>query len=169
MIGLGDFKTENFVFINYINLTEEQSIKIWKGRNHPDIRKWMTNSEPFSFDEHCSFIDNLRNRSDRMFWAVIYEGQVVGSYCLNPYSSILKQGELGKYLLPAFLGKGLGKTITKEFLYYVFKHDIVREINVKTLIENKKNQHINELCGFKICGQDEKYIYMKLTKEDFNE
>ena len=63
MKGLEDFKTPNFVFINYVNLNEQQSKVIWEGRNHPDIRKWMTNSEPFSFEEHCRFIDNLRNRT----------------------------------------------------------------------------------------------------------
>lgn len=168
MIGFENFETEHFFFINYINLNEQQSKVIWEGRNHPDIRKWMTNSKPFPFEEHCSFIDNLRNRTDRIFWAVIYKGDVVGSYCLNPYDSINRIGEMGKYLIPKYLGAGLGKMITKEFLGYVLRNDIVREINIKTLIENKKNQHINELCGFKICGQDEKYVFMKLKKEDFN-
>lgn len=38
-----NFKTENFDFLNYINLSEEQSRIIWEGRNHPEVRKWMTN------------------------------------------------------------------------------------------------------------------------------
>lgn len=168
MIGLSDFCTAHFTFVNYINLTESQSKAIWEGRNHPDIRKWMTNPEPFSFDEHCCFIDSLQRRSDRIFWAVIYEEQVIGSYCLNPYDPELKRGEMGKYLLPEYLGKGLGKVVTKEFLNYIFKNDIVREINIKTLIGNKKNQHINELFGFKIINQDDIYVYMKLIKEEFN-
>lgn len=165
MKSLEDFETEHFVFVNYINMSIKQSFVIWEGRNHPEIRKWMTNSKPFSFEEHCRFIDNLKNRTDRLFWAVIYEGKVVGSYCLNPYSPDLKQGEMGKFLLPLFWGKGLAKLITKEFLYYILNNNIAKEINIKTLVENKKNQHINELCGFRICGQDEKYVYMKLTKE----
>lgn len=163
-----DFETSNFVFINYVNLNLQQSKAIWEGRNHPDIRKWMTNSDPFSFEEHCSFIENLRNRTDRIFWAVTHGGQVIGSYCLNPYDFVKKTGEMGKYLIPMYLGLGFGKLITKEFLDYVLKNDIVREINIKTLIENKKNQHINELCGFKICGQDERYVFMTLKKEEFN-
>lgn len=169
MKGFEDFETPNFVFINYINLNEQQSKIIWEGRNHPDIRKWMTNSEPFSFEEHCCFIENLRNRNDRIFWAVIHEGQVIGSYCLNPYDSVRKIGETGKYLIPKYLGLGYGKLIAKEFISYLLKNDIVREINIKTLIDNKKNQYINKLCGFKICGQDERYVFMSLKKEDFNE
>ena len=31
-----NFKTENFDFLNYINLSEEQSRIIWEGRNHPE-------------------------------------------------------------------------------------------------------------------------------------
>ena len=166
MLELSNFNTKHFTFINYINLNEEQSKEIWVGRNHPEIRKWMTNSDPFSYKEHLKFIENLRKRTDRIFWAVLFQDKIVGSYCLNPYNSIEKKGEMGKFLFVEYWGRGLGKIATKEFLDYVLNNHIVNEIEIRTLIENKKNQHINEINGFKIYGQDDKYVFMKLRKED---
>ena len=43
------FKTKTFDFVNYVHLTEDESRAIWKGRNHPDVRKWMTDPNPFSW------------------------------------------------------------------------------------------------------------------------
>lgn len=161
------FRTNHFEFINYINLDEDESRVIWEGRNHPEIRKWMTTSEPFSYEKHLSFIESLKTSSDRLFWAVKYEGKVIGAYILNPYNSISKCAESGKFLLPSYQGLGLGKMITAEFLDFIFKNGILDSIYAKTLIQNIRNQRINEEMGFIKIGQDEKYIYMSLNKESY--
>lgn len=157
-----DFKTENFEFLNYVNLTEKQSRIIWEGRNHPEIRKWMTNSESFSFDVHQNFIEKLRINPDKSFWAVLLQNKVIGSVCLNPYDRIKKEGESGRYLLPEYMGKGLGFQIAREFMNYILKNGIVRRIYSKTRIDNLRNQHINLKLGFHIYSKDAEYVYMEL-------
>jgi RimJ/RimL family protein N-acetyltransferase len=143
-------------------MTDEQSRALWEGRNHPEIRKWMENPEPFSYESHKSFVVSLKNREDRIYWAVIHDNQVIGSYCLNPYDKRNSEGEMGKYLLFNYIGVGLGKLVTAEFLNYIFSNNIVTKIVAKTLLQNKINQHINMLMGFNVTGRDEKYIYMEL-------
>ena len=162
------FKTSNFEFVNYVVLNENENLEIWNGRNHHEVRKWMTNTEPFSFEDHILFVQSLKDRNDRFFWAVKHDGVIIGAYILNPYDPVLKQGESGKFLLPTFKGQGYGKLMTKEFLQYMFDNDLLNAVCAKTLINNFSNQHINKLMGFKITGQDDNYVYMQLNKEDYH-
>ena len=158
-----NFRTEHFEFVNYVNMTEEQSYAIWEGRNHPDIRRWMENPEPFPYESHKNFVQSLKDRNDRLYWAIVYNNEVIGSYGLNPYDINTKEGEMGKYLLSNYMGQGLGKLATEEFLDYVFTNKIVSRIVIKTLISNTRNQHVNKLMGFEESGRDDKYVYMELN------
>ncbi len=159
-----NFVTEHFEFVNYINLSEEQSRRIWEGRNHPEVRKWMVNKDPFSYDEHQAFIYGLREKNDRLYWAVMSDGHVAGSFSLHPYDQDKKEGEMGKYLLFEYRGKGLGKLATQEFIDYVFSAGIVRRVYIKTLLTNTANQYVNAAAGFRKFDSDEKYVYMELKK-----
>lgn len=159
-----NFDTEHFSFINYVNLTEKQSRTIWEGRNHPEVRKWMVNTDSFSYEEHEVFINRLRERDDRLYWAVLSEGHVAGSFSLHPYDPDKKEGEMGKYLLFEYRGKGLGKLATLEFINHIFSVGIVQRVYIKTLLTNKTNQHVNEAAGFRKYDLDEKYVYMELIK-----
>jgi RimJ/RimL family protein N-acetyltransferase len=159
-----NFDTKTFRFINYVNLTEEQSRKVWEGRNHPEVRKWMVNAEPFSYDVHEAFIEGLKERKDRLYWAVLSKGELVGSFSLHPYDSEKKEGEMGKYLFYEFRGKGLGKLSTQEFIDAIFSIGLVNRVYIKTLISNTTNQHVNESAGFVKYATDDKYVYMELIK-----
>ena len=164
MSNKDNFETEHFSFVNYVNLTEEQSRKIWEGRNHPEVRKWMVNTEPFSFEEHQAFINRLKERNDRLYWAVMSDGRVAGSFSLHPYDQDKKEGEMGKYLLFEYRGKGLGKLATQEFIDHIISAGIVQRVYIKTLLTNTANQHVNEAAGFRKYDSDEKYVYMELKK-----
>lgn len=159
-----DFSTPHFEFVNYVNLAEEESHRVWEGRNHIEVRKWMVNSEPFSYETHKSFIEGLKGREDRLYWAVKSEGELVGSFSLHPYDAEKKEGEMGKYLFFEYRGKGLGKLATQEFIDAIFELGIVHRVYIKTLISNTTNQHVNEAAGFVKYDTDDKYVYMELIK-----
>ena len=177
-----NFETQHFEFINYVNMTVEQSKEIWRARNDFEVRKWMVNPEPFSYESHNSFVQSLRTKEDRSYWCVLYKfnvinnvpivynsvGSMIASFNLNPIVEQLgvRTGEMGKFIFPEFMGKGLGKLCTKEFTQYVLRNKLVNEIMIKTLIDNKKNQHVNASVGFKIMHQDDKYVYMSLKEFD---
>lgn len=159
---VSEFNTEHFVFRNYIELSEEESYLIWKGRNHPNVRMWMDNSAEFPFDQHLKYVESLRQKSDRLYFAALYDGRIIGSFCLNPFNSETKEGELGKFLLTEYMGRGLGKMATREFLNYFFEHEIVNQVVIRTKLNNLKNQHVNESVGFHEYKRDETYVYMKM-------
>ena len=77
------FHSLELEMVGYTDLTPEQSRAVWELRNREDIRRWMTNPEPFSFESHCRFIESLRTRSDREYYAFFKDGLLVGSYDLT--------------------------------------------------------------------------------------
>ena len=159
-----NFETTHFSFVNYVNLTEEQSVSIWEGRNHPEVRKWMVNTNPFPYEEHEVFIQGLKDKNDRLYWAVLSEDVVIGSFSLHPYNSEKEEGEMGKYLFFEYRGKGFGKLATHEFIDHIFAAGIVKRVYIKTLISNIANQHVNASAGFKTYKTDDTYVYMELIK-----
>lgn len=167
-MNIFEFETEHFSFMNYTLLSEEQNYKIWEGRNHPDVRKWMTNQEPFSFEEHQQYVETLKKRTDRIYWAVLKDNVIIGSLALNPYSSLKKEGETGMFLLPSYIGCGLGLLIKKEFIHFLFCNKLVYRIYAKTKIGNIRNQNLNLKLGFKIYAKDTEYIYMELLNKTEN-
>ena len=164
-MNMFEFETEHFSFVNYTLLSEEQSYKIWEGRNHPDVRKWMAHQEPFSFEKHQQYVETLKNRTDRIYWAVLKDNIIVGSLALNPYFPLKKEGETGMFILPSYIGCGLGFLIKKEFLYFLFSNKLMDRIYAKTKIENIRNQKLNIKLGFRIYAKDTEYIYMEILNK----
>lgn len=167
MVSIESFITETFVYKNYTALTEEESRKIWEGRNHPEIRKYMINPEPFPYEEHAAYIDRLKEKTDRLYYAVLWNGEVIASICFNPFDAENKEGEMGKYLIPEFMGKGVGFKMAYEFLDYMFKNNVVNRVYAKTLITNERNQHVNNKLGLFETHRDETYVYMETNGEQY--
>lgn len=158
-----NFDTEHFRFVSYTLLTKEQSYKIWEGRNHPEIRKWMSNQEPFSFEDHVNYVESLKGKEDRIHLGVFKEGnELIGAVALNPYFKDKKEGESGRFLLPQYIGLGLGEKMSREFIEYLFCNDIVNRIYAKTRIENSRNQNLNQKLGFRVYNRDREYVYMEI-------
>lgn len=172
-----NFNTETFRFVNYVNLTEIQNRAIWEGRNHPDVRQWMNNPEPFAWEAHLSYVESLKQKDDRSYWAVIRNNDIIGSMCLNPIGERIPPhyasnqivanttwAETGMFLLPKFIGKGLGTSMKKEFIDYILANTDIQFLLLKTLHENNRTIKLNQALGYQIFNEDETYVYMIKTK-----
>lgn len=173
-----NFDTNSFRFINYVDLTERQSRVIWEGRNHPDVRLWMDNPEPFAWESHQRYVDSLKKKDDRSYWAVIHDNVIIGSMCLNPIGkntppsycaknkviASVVWAETGMFLLPEFIGKGLGTSIKREFIDYILANTDIEVLLLKTQHENIRTIKLNQSLGYQIFNEDEAYVYMMKTK-----
>ena len=172
MIFPDNIHTEHFDFVNYTLLSEEDSRAIWQARNHPEVSRWMENSEPIPWEEHLQYVKSLAMRDDRVYYAVFTKsaggGKLIGSQCVNPIEKD-GTGESGLYLLPEQQGKGLGKLMKKEFIDYIFNHNLLQQITEKVKHDNIRNQQLNLSLGFQRTGEDERYVYFSLTKDKFRQ
>lgn len=166
------YSLDNYTYKNFILLSGSEKKNVLKWRNHNDIRKWMTNSEPIPLKKHLSFIDMLSERDDMYYWLVFKNGSPVG--VVNIFSVNHQEGssETGYYLNPESLDSGEGF----EFYYY-FKLFIHSELEIsKTsglMKNNNKNSHmlINYFGGkIKETKQidGDLYFLMETQKSDFD-
>lgn len=157
-----EFNTDHYKFVNYTQLTAEESMELWNARNTPEIAKWMTNSEYISLESHLSWVKRLSMLNDRVYYAIMGGGKIIGSQCLNPLIEGF-EGESGLYILPCYQGKGHGKLIKKEFANYILAHNLLRQLTVKVKKNNERNIHLNLSLGFEKIAEDSEYVYFRLN------
>ena len=162
-----NFESDGFQFINYVDLTESQHRLVHAARNHPDIRKWMTNNEEFSFESHMSFIEKLKTDETHIFWAVFKEQKYVGSVYISDYNSQDKTGEGGDYVAPLCLGSGIGVEIRYIFYRYVMTELKLKKLFGRILLANKNSIVTLKKLGIKEYGRDTQYISCVLTPEEW--
>lgn len=73
-----EFNTDRYKFVNYTQLTAEDSMEIWNARNTPEIAKWMTNSEYISLESHLSWVKRLSMLNDRVYYAIMGGVKLLG-------------------------------------------------------------------------------------------
>ena len=160
------FETEHFLFVNYTQLSLEDSKKIWCARNNPEISKYMVNTDFIPWEDHLVFIQGLKTREDRIYYGVYVSEnyEMIGSQGVNP---IVEDGtgESGLYLFPEAQGKGYGKLMKSEFIQYLFQHNLLNVVTEKVKQENIRNQQLNLKLGFKQIREDHDFVYFELDNK----
>ena len=142
--------------VNYTELTEDESRQVWQTRNLPEIRKWMFNPEPFSWEEHSRFVASLEQRPDKLYMAFFDGEQLVASYDLIDIHD--GHAECGLYLHPDYEGKGIASMIEERMEEIALSKDIhvlrsqVLYSNVASLAFYKRN-------GYRVQTKDERVTY----------
>lgn len=144
--------------VNYTELTEEESRQVWRTRNLPEIRQWMFNPDPFSWEEHSRFVASLAQRPDKLYMAFFDGEQLTASYDLIDIHDT--QAECGLYLHPDYEGKGLASMVEERM------EEIAREKGIKTLTSQVLNDNAASLAfckrnGYSVVNQDERVTYYK--------
>ena len=98
--------------VNYTDLTEEESKQVWQTRNLPEIRQWMFNPNPFSWEEHSNYVASLSQRIDKLYIALFDGERLMASYDLIDIHD--GQSECGLYLHPDFEGKGIASMVEER-------------------------------------------------------
>lgn len=98
--------------VNYTDLTEEESKQVWQTRNLPEIRQWMFNPNPFSWEEHSNYVTSLSQRIDKLYIAFFDGERLMASYDLIDIHD--GQSECGLYLHPDFEGKGIASMVEER-------------------------------------------------------
>ena len=147
------FETAHFRFVNYTQLSLDDSKKVWNARNNPEISKYMVNTDFIPWENHLAFIEGLSSRNDRIYYGVyvLQDNTMIGSQGVNPIVGD-GTGESGLYLFPEAQGKGYGKLMKQEFIYYIFEQGLLNVVTEKVKIDNVRNQQLNVKLGFMKVG-----------------
>ena len=170
------YKTEKYIFKNFVQLSLEEKLKILDWRNDVSIRKWMYNSDILQLDDHLRFIDSLNWRNDCYYWVVCNEDDPIGVINITNVDIEQDKAELGYYLVPGLLGEGF--FFVRECFYFFFKvlkiktfYGAVNEDNIEAIM-------LDEFFGCKFMsskilsqnGVDVKYLVCEgYSPVDFSE
>lgn len=155
---LGLFVSLGLKRILYVDMTENQSRQVWQCRNSYEIRKCMTHSEPFLFDTHCHFIDQLKHNKTQLYYAYFLCDEFVAS--CNMVGMNKSIAEKGVFVAPKYQGLGVGKYIEQD-LQSIAKKKEIHILKAKVLRENYKSYKFHIKNGYDVIGEDDIYIYLE--------
>lgn len=152
-----NYYLEGLAFVDYTCLNLQQSVEVWQGRNKEEIRCRMENCQPFTFEEHTQFLHRLKEKSDKVYWAVFEKKSFVGS--VNVYYSQTGTCERGIFVLPENMGMGVASRIEKGVTKILRKKGIDKiTARVKTTNGRSLNFHLRN--HYDLEGRDEEYYYL---------
>lgn len=167
------YTVDDYSYKNYVLLTEEEKQLVLDWRNHPEIRKWMTNSDIISKESHWAFIEKLKTRTDAYYWLVFKEGVPIGSVDFVNIDYNNNTCISGFYMAPNMLDSGEG-----IIFHYYYKDLAYSQLGVDALVGGyvEVGNNIafamasffsgNPVGYFEENGK--RFLELKGTKEDFN-
>ena len=145
--------------VNYVDMTEGESRTVWEVRNLPDIRKYMTNPEPFSFESHTAFVKRLETDPNKLFLAYFEGESLVGTINFVEIG-IDSSAERGLFVNPEYQGHGMAQ-ILEKLSEREAKARGVRYLVAKVKNDNPSSLAFHRKAGYKLMNTDGEYSYYK--------
>lgn len=153
------FESLNYELVDYPSMTPAQSKATWLCRNREEIRCWMTNPQPFSFESHLSFVESLKSHPSKVYYALFDGDEFMGSYDFVG----IKEGESaerGLFVNPDCQGRRVATMME------ILLDGEIRKRGVKTLLaevfkNNDRSYRYHLKLGYEVYKEDEKFFYLK--------
>lgn len=156
------YQVRDFTFKNFVCLTEEEIRTIWEWRNHPDVRKWMVTDQIIPYENHLSFIEGLRHRTDKFYWMTFFKGSPVAVLSIADIDLEAGTGTPGYYIDPGCRIVGMGILLQYAFKYLFLKVLDFNRLNGLILWGNTNSYQNARFLGSQVVGyktiNDRKYV-----------
>ena len=145
--------------LNYTELTESESRNVWEVRNRPEIRMFMTNPEPFSYESHLAFVKKLAIDPNKLFLAY-FDGETLIGTINFVEIGIDSSAERGLFVNPACQGHGMAHVLEKLSEREAYKRG-VRYLVAKVKKDNLSSLAFHKKAGYELINTDNEYSYFK--------
>ena len=142
-------------FKNFTNLSVSERDLVLEWRNNYSVRSQMQDTRMISHEEHYKFIDKLKTDRRNQYYLASLKNPIGVIYLNNIEKT---KAEIGIYVDPNNIGKGLGKRVLQEFIITLDLNNIylkVKESNVPAI-------KFYEKIGFKRTLQSGEFLEMIL-------
>ena len=144
---------EEFDIINYIDMTEEQSSEVWRVRNLPEIRCFMTTTEVFSLESHHKFIETLKTSKTKLYWAIFKDNDLIGTY--NVIDIKDNSCDYGLFISPKYWGNQYAEMIGNAMFRLLREKYNVNTIRIEIKSDNIKSINVHKKMGFQMVENGE--------------
>lgn len=167
-----DYRVKEYFYKNYVNLDRDEIAMVLEWRNNIEIRKWMVSDTVISYDDHCKFVESLKDRADVYYWLVFKDGMPVGTFNISHIDNSDNSVETGYFLNPKFLNSGEGlffQNNYKMFLYDILNVDLIVG---SVLWGNTRTLQMSLFFGSEVISSyykdDKHYLQLNTRKERYN-
>lgn len=145
------------------SINNQLSLKLIDYQDTEDLFQLISSSRRH-LEEWGNWVDAIQNEADTeqlvkkyllhfagkkgMHYLIKYEGKPAGSISLKQLSWDVSCGEIGYWLSPDFVGKGIVTQAAEAILEYGFNHVGLHKIEIWAAEENEKSKHVPERLGF---------------------
>lgn len=155
------FKTASYIFINYAEMTAEDSNCIRLIRNSPIVRKWMVDSSPISSVTHDAFVESLKARVDKDYFIIKnHSGEIIGSVNIDYREDGVS--ERGLFINPVFQKQGYAFKTMQEFYRHAKDDWCIEKIMTKVKIDNAASNGLELKLGANFGGEINGYNHYVL-------
>ncbi len=131
--------------INFTDLTLEEHKMVLVWRNHDNVKKWMFTDEDIILKNHLTFIESLKNCSNKLYFLVKQEERYLG---VIDFTNIQQLScEFGLYSNISL--KGMGMKLLETICAYAFKELKATILKAKVFKENIKAIYLYKKFKFK--------------------
>ncbi|EKD69389.1 MAG: hypothetical protein ACD_47C00143G0002 [uncultured bacterium] len=144
-----DILINEYILVNFINLSGDEKLEILKWRNDDKIRKWMFNDKVIEAGNHLKFIDNLNNDDKNFYWRVSdSNGLKYGVISLNKLDIENGNSYLGIYKNPYLDKHGAGMTLMKALFHAAFNIIGLHTLKLEVTADNERAINFYHKTGF---------------------
>ena len=149
---------------NYIDLPDNLSRKVWECRNLPEIRKCMTNNQPFDYETHKRFIQKLNNNTSKLYLAWFIDDLFIASFDMVDIIP-LESAVIGTYINPLFNSMGIGSLVENHVVQLIRQKYHIKSLISTVLIDNIQSYNYCIKNGYEEITKDENFYYLKKLVE----
>lgn len=135
-----------FHFKNFKEINSEDLKTIFEWRNHPKIRKWMTNKQLIKWNEHLNYIESLKTNTTKEAYLCDYNNSPIG--VINVLKNTKNnEAEIGFYISPSKLDNGYGLRLGFYGAQFLFQDKGFDKLMFKAQKNNKSVLRLWNIIG----------------------
>ncbi|MGG7576421.1 UDP-4-amino-4,6-dideoxy-N-acetyl-beta-L-altrosamine N-acetyltransferase [Rhizobium sp. Nf11,1] len=149
---------EKIQLIDVVTAPQDVASRVLSIRNEEEIREMMYNNGVISENEHSAWLNKLAAADDRKFFAVVYDGDVIGGVGMDSIDRVNRRANWAFYLSKEQRGKGLGKALEFRALETFFAGDEINKLNCEVMSFNASVIKLHKQFGFSVEGTRRAHI-----------
>jgi UDP-4-amino-4,6-dideoxy-N-acetyl-beta-L-altrosamine N-acetyltransferase len=149
--------------IDFTELDSEQKAMVLEWRNSEFVSKY-THTKQITFDEHLSFIEDLKTLEDKKYFLVKNDSANLGVINLTHIDKKEKSSELGLYKNPFCTHKGVGSLLLKSIITYGYDILKLQKLKLEVYKDNIAAIKLYKRFGFQEVSNknDKDLLYMEI-------
>ena len=153
-------------FLNILYLSSSLQKEILQIRNQKDIRKNLYTTHIIKEKEHFLWIKSLKKDKRKLFFAIKYNNEIIGTLGLTDIDLINKKANWQFHISKKVSNKGLGTLVEFKLLDFFFKKKKFNKLNCEVLEFNLPVVKLHNKFGFRKEGLRREHILR--NKKKFN-